>query len=44
VYLYVEDVDSIIPAETAAENCPWRMRKARLTHPDGNEVWVGSHS
>jgi hypothetical protein len=43
VYLYVEDVDSsIIPAGTAAEDCPWGMREARLTDPDGNEVRVGS--
>ena len=42
VYLYVEDVDSIIPAGTIAEDCPWGMREARLTDPDGNEVRVGS--
>jgi catechol 2,3-dioxygenase-like lactoylglutathione lyase family enzyme len=42
VYLYVEDVDGIIPAGTVAENCPWGMREARLTDPDGNEVRVGS--
>jgi catechol 2,3-dioxygenase-like lactoylglutathione lyase family enzyme len=42
VYLYVEDVDSIIPAGTAAEDCPWGMREARLTDPDGNLVRVGS--
>jgi Glyoxalase superfamily protein len=33
VYLYVEDVDGIIPAGTVAENCPWGMREARLTDP-----------
>ncbi len=42
VYLYVDDVDSIIPAGAVAEDCPWRMREARLTDPDGNEVRVGS--
>ena len=42
VYLYVEDVDSSIPAGMAAEDCPWGMREARLTDPDGNEVRVGS--
>ena len=42
VYLYVEDVDRIIPAGTVAEDCPWGMREARLTDPDGNEVRVGS--
>src|SRR5215471_17846050 len=42
VYLYVEDVDSIIPAGVVAEDCPWGMREARLTDPDGNEVRVGS--
>jgi catechol 2,3-dioxygenase-like lactoylglutathione lyase family enzyme len=42
VYLYVEDVDSIIPAGAVAEDCPWGMREARLTDPDGNEVRVGS--
>jgi len=39
---YVEDVDSIIPAGAVAEDCPWGMREARLTDPDGNEVRVGS--
>jgi hypothetical protein len=34
VYLYVEDVDSVIPAGWAAEDCPWGMREARLTDPD----------
>jgi hypothetical protein len=42
VYLYVEDVNSIIPAGAVAEVCPWGMREARLTDPDGNEVRVGS--
>ena len=42
VYLYVEDVDSIIPAGAVAEDCPWGMREARLTDPDGNEMRVGS--
>lgn len=42
VYLYVEDVDSTIPAGSVAENCPWGMREARPTDPDGNEVRVGS--
>ena len=42
VYLYVEDVDSIIPAGAVAEDCPWGTREARLTDPDGNEVRVGS--
>jgi catechol 2,3-dioxygenase-like lactoylglutathione lyase family enzyme len=42
VYLYVEDVDGAIPAGSVAENCPWGMREARLTDPDGNEVRVGS--
>jgi catechol 2,3-dioxygenase-like lactoylglutathione lyase family enzyme len=42
VYLYVEDVDGIIPAGVTAEDCPWGMREARLTDPDGNEVRVGS--
>jgi hypothetical protein len=42
VYLYVEDVDSIILAGMDAEDCPWGMREARLTDPDGNEVRVGS--
>jgi catechol 2,3-dioxygenase-like lactoylglutathione lyase family enzyme len=42
VYLYVEDVDATIPAETVAGDCPWGMREARLTDPDGNEVRVGS--
>ena len=42
VYLYVEDVDRIIPAGAVAGDCPWRMREARLTDPDGNEVRVGS--
>jgi hypothetical protein len=41
-YLFVEDVDCIIPAGTAAEDCLWGMREARLTDPDGNEVRVGS--
>jgi hypothetical protein len=36
VYLYVEDVDDIIPAGAVAEDCPWGMREARLTDPDGN--------
>jgi hypothetical protein len=44
VYLYVEDVDRIIPAGAVAEDCPWGMREARLTDPDGNEVRVGSRS
>jgi catechol 2,3-dioxygenase-like lactoylglutathione lyase family enzyme len=42
VYLYVEDVDGIIPSGAVAEDCPWGMREARLTDPDGNEVRVGS--
>jgi len=42
VHLYVEDVDSVISAEAAAEDCPWGMREARLTDPDGNGVRVGS--
>jgi catechol 2,3-dioxygenase-like lactoylglutathione lyase family enzyme len=42
VYLYVEDVDSIIPGGPTAEDCPWGMREARLTDPDRNEVRVGS--
>jgi catechol 2,3-dioxygenase-like lactoylglutathione lyase family enzyme len=42
VYLYVGDVDSIIPAGTCAEDCPWGIREARLTDPDGNEVRIGS--
>ena len=42
VYLYVEDVDGMIPAGSVAEDCPWGMREARLTDPDGNEVRVGS--
>lgn len=42
VYLYVEDVDGIIPAGAVAEDCPWGMREARLTDLDGNEVRVGS--
>jgi uncharacterized membrane protein (DUF2068 family)/catechol 2,3-dioxygenase-like lactoylglutathione lyase family enzyme len=41
-YLYVEDVDRSIPAGAAAEDCPWGMREARLTDPDGNEVRIGS--
>ena len=42
VYLYVEDVDGVIPAETVAEDCPRGMREARLIDPDGNELRVGS--
>jgi hypothetical protein len=42
VYLYIEDVDSIIPTGAVAEDCPWGMREARLTDPDGNEVRAGS--
>ena len=42
VYLYVEDVDGVIPAGAVAEKCPWGMLEARLTDPDGNEVRVGS--
>jgi hypothetical protein len=42
VYLYVENVESIIPAGMAAKDCPWGMREARLIDPDGNEVRVGS--
>jgi catechol 2,3-dioxygenase-like lactoylglutathione lyase family enzyme len=42
VYLYVDDVDHSIPPEVIAEDCPWGMREARLTDPDGNEVRVGS--
>jgi catechol 2,3-dioxygenase-like lactoylglutathione lyase family enzyme len=42
VYLYVDDVDSVIPAGALAEDCPWGMREARLRDPDGNEVRVGS--
>src|SRR5258707_15530377 len=42
VYLYVEDVDSIIPAGICVEDRPWGMREARLTDPDENEVRVGS--
>lgn len=44
VYLYVEDIDSVIPAGAVAEDCPWGVREARLTDPDGNEVRVGSRS
>jgi len=42
VYLYVDDVDSVIPAEMTAEDCPWGMREARLTDLDGNVIRVGS--
>jgi len=42
VYLYVEDVDGIIPDGAVAEDCPWGMREARLADPDGNLVRVGS--
>jgi catechol 2,3-dioxygenase-like lactoylglutathione lyase family enzyme len=42
VYLYVDDVDGIVPAGACTEDCPWGMREARLTDPDGNEVRVGS--
>lgn len=42
MYLYVDDVDSDVPAGTVAEDCPWGMREARLTDPDGNVVRVGS--
>jgi len=31
VYPYVEDANSIIPAESVVEDCPWGMREARLT-------------
>jgi hypothetical protein len=31
-----------IPAGAVAEDCPWGMREARLTNPNGNEVRVGS--
>ena len=41
-YRYVEDVDSIIPAEAVVKDCLWGMREARLTDPDGNEARVGS--
>ena len=42
VYLYVEDVDGVIPAGAVAEDCPWGMREARLTDPDGNRgaSWI----
>jgi catechol 2,3-dioxygenase-like lactoylglutathione lyase family enzyme len=42
VYLYVENVDGIIPAGAVAEDCLWGMREVRLADPDGNEVRVGS--
>jgi hypothetical protein len=42
VYLYVEDVDRVIPPGAVAEDCPWDMREATLTDPDGNVVRVGS--
>ena len=42
VYLYVEDADSCLPPGAAAEDCPWGMREARLTDPDGNVVHIGS--
>jgi hypothetical protein len=42
VYLYVEDVDSIIADGTIADGLPVGMREARLTDPDGNLVRVGS--
>jgi hypothetical protein len=35
-------LDSSIPAGAVAEDCPWGMREAMLTDPDGNEVRVGS--
>lgn len=42
VYLYVEDVDSVVPPGTVPEDCPWGMREARLIDPDGNEIRIGS--
>ena len=42
VYLYVEDVNSIAPAGTVPEDCPWGMREVRLSDPDGNVVRIGS--
>ena len=42
VYLYVEDVDSIAPPGAVPEDCPWGMREARLTDPDGNVVRIGT--
>jgi catechol 2,3-dioxygenase-like lactoylglutathione lyase family enzyme len=42
VYLYIEDVDSAVPLGAVAEDCPWGMREARLTDPDGNVVRIGS--
>ena len=42
VYLYADDVDGIIGAGAVAGDCPWGMREARPTDPDGNELRVGS--
>jgi catechol 2,3-dioxygenase-like lactoylglutathione lyase family enzyme len=42
VYLYVDDVNSVVPPGTLAEDCPWGMREAHLTDPDGNEVRIGA--
>jgi hypothetical protein len=42
VYLYVEDVDGIIPAWGGRRGLLVGMREARLTDPDGKEVRVGS--
>lgn len=42
VYLYVEDVDSVVGPAALPEDCPWGMREARLTDPDGNVVRIGS--
>ena len=42
VYLYVDDVDAVVPAGSRAKDRPWGMREARLTDPDGNEVRIGS--
>jgi catechol 2,3-dioxygenase-like lactoylglutathione lyase family enzyme len=42
IYLYVENVDRVVPSGTVAEDCPWGMREARLTDPDGNVIRIGS--
>ena len=42
VYLYVDDVDSILLPGAEPEDCRWGMREARLTDPDGNVVRIGS--
>jgi catechol 2,3-dioxygenase-like lactoylglutathione lyase family enzyme len=42
VYLYVDDVNSIVPQGAIPEDRPWGMREARLTDPDGNIVRIGS--